>query len=65
LERGRANERIYLPIKFCLGRDAYHRGINTPGQREYFIIPPTIKIVSYTSIIYMILVYDTPHYDQP
>jgi hypothetical protein len=29
------------------------------------MIPPTIEIVSYTSIICMILVYDTPHYDQP
>jgi hypothetical protein len=28
------------------------------------MIPPTIEIVSYTSIICMILVYDTPHYDQ-
>jgi hypothetical protein len=29
------------------------------------MIPPTIEIVSYTSIIHMILLYDTPHYDQP
>jgi hypothetical protein len=29
------------------------------------MIPPTIEIVSYTSIICMILVYDTFHYNQP
>jgi hypothetical protein len=29
------------------------------------MIPPTIEIVPYTSIICMILVYDTLHYDQP
>jgi hypothetical protein len=27
-------------------------------------VAPTIEIVSYTSIICMILIYDTPHYDQ-
>jgi hypothetical protein len=31
----------------------------------YFMISPTIEIVSYTSIICIILVYDTLHYDQP
>jgi hypothetical protein len=29
------------------------------------MIPFIIKIVSYTNIIYMILVYDTTHYNQP
>jgi hypothetical protein len=29
------------------------------------MIPPNIEIVSYTSIICMILIYDTLHYDQP
>jgi hypothetical protein len=29
------------------------------------MIPCIIDVVSYTSIICMILLYDTPHYDQP
>jgi hypothetical protein len=29
------------------------------------MIPPTIEIVSYTSTIWIILVYDTPHYNEP
>ena len=31
----------------------------------YFMILYTMKIISYTSVICMILVYDTPHYNQP